>query len=254
MGSEGVAAHRALEAMWKRLYDAFDGTRFERRDDLILVLCPAFPIPQFNGAWIGEDSQTAVDALPGAIAEVEAAGALPWVQTRSRHKRTRQAAIDLGLTHEERIPGMAVRAGELAEVGAEIEIALVVDDDRDETNRILAVSFDAAKELFDGICDGLWTIDEVSWYVGRVGGAIVSTAVGFTADGATGIFNVATPPQHRGRGYGAALTARAVRDGFDAGSEFAFLQSSEMGRSVYHRLGFRNVEEYVLLTRPLAAA
>ena len=33
--------------------------------------------------------------------------------------------------------------------------------------------------------------------------------------------------------------------------EFAFLQSSEIGHSVYRKLGFRDVEEYVLLTRPL---
>jgi hypothetical protein len=44
-----------------------------------------------------------------------------------------------------------------------------------------------------------------------------------------------------------------VRDGFEAGSELAFLQSSEIGHGVYRRLGFRDVEEYVLLTRPFAA-
>jgi predicted acetyltransferase len=78
----------------------------------------------------------------------------------------------------------------------------------------------------------------------------VSTALGFTLDGATGIFNVATPSEHRGRGYGAALTSHALRDGFDAGSEFGYLQSSTIGHGVYQRLGFRDVEEYTLLTRP----
>ena len=93
-------------------------------------------------------------------------------------------------------------------------------------------------------------MEGASWYVGRVGDSIVSTAVGITVDGATGVFNVATPPEHRGRGYGAALTSRVVRDGFAAGSRFAFLESSEIGYGVYRRLGFREVEQYVLLTRP----
>jgi len=92
---------------------------------------------------------------------------------------------------------------------------------------LLAAGFDAPRELFDELAVGLRRIEEASWYVGRADGAIVSTAVGVTLDGATGVFNVATLPAHRGRGYGTALTARAVRDGFEAGSTFGFLQSSD---------------------------
>ena len=87
-------------------------------------------------------------------------------------------------------------------------------------------------------------------YVGRVDGRDVSTAVGFTSGDAVGIFNVATPPEHRGRGYGAALTAAAAAEGFAAGAEFAWLQSSALGLPVYRRLGFREVETYVLRSRP----
>jgi len=36
---------RAFEAMQERLYAAFDGPRFERRSDLIVLLCPELPIP-----------------------------------------------------------------------------------------------------------------------------------------------------------------------------------------------------------------
>ena len=105
---------------------------------------------------------------------------------------------------------MAMWAGELAEVGAEIEVALVVDDDRDETNRRNS-SMGSATDFGRSASS-----------TGTSGGRRRDRLDGrrFTADGATGICNVATPPQHRGRGYGAALTARAVRDGFEAGSEF----------------------------------
>ena len=245
--------HHALEAAWERLYAVFEGARFERRADLIVALYPPFPIPQCNGPWVVEDSQEAVDALPGAIAEVEAAGARPWVQTRSGHKRTRQAAFELGLTHSEQMPGMVVRPGELAELAelpSDIEVGPIAEADIHETNEILATCFGAPKELFDTFCGGLARSENASWYVGRIDGRIVSTAVGFTVDNATGVFNVATPPEHRGRGYGAALTLRAVRDGFEGGSDLAYLQSSDSGHRVYRRLGFRDVEEYVLLTRP----
>jgi ribosomal protein S18 acetylase RimI-like enzyme len=242
--------HRALEASFESLYATLDGAIFERRGDLYLALYPRFPIPQCNGPWIVDDSQAAVDALPGAIAEVEATGAVAWVQTRTGHDRTRRAALELGLTHAERVPGMLMRPGQLVELDSDLDIQLVSADDADATNRVLAVSFGAPKELFDVFNEALAMMDSASLYVGRAEGEIVTTAVGFTADGGTGVFNVGTSPEHRGRGYGAAITSRIVRDGFAAGSELSYLQSSDAGHGVYRRLGFRDVEEYVLLTRP----
>ena len=241
----------ALEAIWARLYLEVEGARFERRGDLILALYPAFPIPQCNGPWVVEDTQKAVDAMAGAIAEVEAAGAWPWVQTRSGHVRTRRAAAEFGLTQIELVPGMVLQPGELVEpAGSAVEIDLIGATEMDATNEILATCFDAPKELFDRFCGVLAVVDEVSWYVGRVADAIVATAVGITMDAVTGVFNVATAPEHRGRGHGAALTARVVQDGFRGGARLAFLQSSDIGHNVYKRLGFRDVEEYSLLTRP----
>jgi predicted GNAT family acetyltransferase len=95
-------------------------------------------------------------------------------------------------------------------------------------------------------------VEGISYYLGRVDGVDVSTSVGYTLGDLVGVFNVATPPEHRGRGYGAALTAEAARQGFAAGAELAWLQASAMGVPVYRRLGFREVEDYLLLTRPEA--
>jgi ribosomal protein S18 acetylase RimI-like enzyme len=243
--------HQAFEGTQERMYAAVDGARFERRSDLIVLTCPGVPIPQFNGAWVVDDSEAAVDALAEAVAEVEATGARPWVQTRSGHERTRRRALELGLRQSLSSPGMLMEPGDLVEPSAEIVIGLVGDSDADAASEILAISFGATKEIYESVCRLLQSANEVSWYAGRVCGAIVSTAIGVTAEGATGVFGVATAPEHRGRGYGAALTARAVRDGFSAGSALAYLQASEIGHGVYRRLGFRDVEEYVLMTRPM---
>ena len=239
-----------MEAAFECIYGEVEGARLDRRSDLLVALLPGVPIPQCNGAWVCEDSDAAVGALADAVAEVEAAGEWPWVQTRSGHERTRQAALALGLTHSERLPGMVVRPDGFVEAHAQLDIGLIADDEIDETNRLLSASFEAPVELFEQFSDAVQQMEEACWYVGRAEGAIVSTAVGFTIGGATGIFNVATPSEHRGHGYGAALTSHAVRDGFDSGSEFGYLQSSAIGHGVYQRLGFRDVEEYTLLTRP----
>jgi predicted GNAT family acetyltransferase len=64
------------------------------------------------------------------------------------------------------------------------------------------------------------------------------------ADDHVGVFNVAVAPDHRRRGYGAALSARTVLDGLATGARRALLMSSEMGLSVYQQLGFREIERW----------
>ena len=254
MESEAAAAHGALESVWSRLYAEVDGARFEKRGDLLFALHPPFPIPQCNGPWVVKDTQAAADALAEAIAEVDASGAWPWVQTRSGHERTQRAATELGLTEREVLPGMVIRPDELAAPSdGGIAIDLIAAGEVDTANAVLAASFGIPQELLDAISTAFVALEGVSWYVGRVDDEVVATALGITIDDVTGVFNVATMPEHRGRGHGAALTARVVQQGFTDGTRLAFLQSSQMGHSVYRRLGFRDVEEYVLLTRPAPA-
>jgi predicted GNAT family acetyltransferase len=70
-----------------------------------------------------------------------------------------------------------------------------------------------------------------------------------TLDDYVGVFNVATPPEHRRRGYGAAITARVVSDGLAAGARWAWLQSSPAGYRVYEELGFRTLERWLAWVR-----
>lgn len=81
-------------------------------------------------------------------------------------------------------------------------------------------------------------------YLAESHGAVVTTAVGITDGEATGVFDVATPPQYRGRGYGTAITAHTIREGFATGARWAWLQSSPEGLGVYERIGFRTVQDW----------
>ena len=73
------------------------------------------------------------------------------------------------------------------------------------------------------------------------------------AGGTAGVFNIATVPAYRGRGYGRAVTSRIVADGVARGADLAYLQSSEDGYPLYESMGFRTVETWTYLCSTSAA-
>jgi GNAT superfamily N-acetyltransferase len=89
----------------------------------------------------------------------------------------------------------------------------------------------------------------IQMFVGRLGGEPV--ACGWLARGAgvAGVYGVQTLPEHRGKGYGAALTRAPMRAGRDAGDRVAVLQAAPLAEPLYARIGFRTVAEVGLYER-----
>lgn len=249
---EGSRLHLALCTVAERLAGVMEGARFEQRDGYVLMTFPTFPIPSFNGVWPDEDS--AAGALGDALAEVDEKRIAPGVLTRSGDTpAVVEAARALGLTATERIPGMVANAGDLKGASAS-ELEVIRVETADGFAQALAVAADGfglpADFLAPLYMSEVTGLDGFEVYLGRAGGRDVTTAASYVVDGEVGIFNVATPAEYRGRGYGAAITDSAVREGLAAGADLAYLQSSAIGESVYRRLGFREVVTYVLLTQP----
>lgn len=110
---------------------------------------------------------------------------------------------------------------------------------------LAAAGFQAPADVFLGLMTpAVIGRPGVRTYVGKVAGEPVVTGVGICLENHVGVFNVATLPAHRRRGYGAMITGRAVRDGFDRGARWAWLQSSPDGYSVYEKLGFTTLESW----------
>ena len=59
-----------------------------------------------------------------------------------------------------------------------------------------------------------------------------------------GVYNVATVPEHRRKGYGEALTAAAARHGAELGATRSILQASGAGEPVYARMGYTTPARY----------
>jgi ribosomal protein S18 acetylase RimI-like enzyme len=249
--AEAERMHEALRTMMETLCGVYEDARFERRAGYDFLVFPPVPVPQFNTVWPLDDS--AAPSLGGALEEIDQLG-LPYsVQARrGRTPKFEEEANRLGLTVEEPMPGMVATPDDLREPEVpDLEIVRIeTADGFAQALAIAAAGFGAPADLLAPLYMlEVAALDGFACYLGRVDGRDVSTSVGYTVDDTVGVFNVATPPEHRGRGYGAALTAQAAREGFAAGADLAWLQSSAMGVSVYRRLGFRQVETYVLLTR-----
>lgn len=108
---------------------------------------------------------------------------------------------------------------------------------------VAASGFEAPEELFLQLMTAeVLHRPGVRCYMGEVDDVPVVTGLGVTMGESVGIFNIATPPQYRGHGFGAAVTARAVADGLDSGACWSFLQSSPAGYGVYAHLGYVTAE------------
>jgi len=164
-------------------------------------------------------------------------------------------ARERGMVEDEPLPLMAVRLPSDAIRDSARHPALTIrtlgPDEGGIHAAIAAEGFEAPLEMFQQLIPPAVLAQPGSHaYVGSVDGRDVVTAFGSTAGDHVGIFNVATPAAHRGRGYGKAITARAALDGFDSGARFAYLQSSPAGLRVYESLGFRILETWSVWVTP----
>lgn len=249
--TDAERTREALRSAFESLFALFEGARYERRGGYDFLFIPQIPIAPFNGVWPLADD--AAPALEDALAEVEAAGVPSSVQLRpDQAPACEEEAKRLGLTKELALPAMVVREADLRAPGVDGLSISTVDSDSDRKLAIetAATGFDAPVAIFEPIYrDSVLALDGFRAYLGRSGDDVVSTAIGYTMGDSAAIFNVATPAAHRGRGYGAAVTAAAALGGFADGAELVWLQASEMGFPVYRGLGFEQVATDLLLTR-----
>jgi predicted GNAT family acetyltransferase len=86
---------------------------------------------------------------------------------------------------------------------------------------------------------------ETAWrlFVGYVDGEPITCAAAYPTAPTTLVEMVATRTEHRGRGYGAVITATAADSNCDVP---AVLIASDDGQGVYERLGFRRISRFTL--------
>jgi ribosomal protein S18 acetylase RimI-like enzyme len=243
--------HAALSATFEGLHSTVGGASFERRTGHVRLLLPSVPIAVFNGVLVESEPCSGIGDW---ISEVEERGLPCGVQLREgQHPEVEAEARAMGLTERTPMPGMALAFEELVEASCDaLDISRVEDEEGLlDAATVAAGSFGAPPAVLQALYrPEVVELDGMNVYLGRVEAEAVTTAIGYRTGREGAIFIVATPVEHRRHGYGAAITSFATRSLFESGADLAWLQTSPMGERVYYRLGFRQVANHILLSRP----
>jgi predicted acetyltransferase len=98
---------------------------------------------------------------------------------------------------------------------------------------------DTAQIFYDAyVKQGFDPDGEIVHYVGYVDEQPVTSASLLCAGGIPGLYNISTPLEYRGRGYGTTITHLCLKVAQDRGYQYACVMPSSMGRKIYRKLGF----------------
>jgi hypothetical protein len=237
----------ALAATWQHLTSALPGA-WSLREGGVIAWVSGVALPTLNGVW-AERADPDPDAIAGLLDRVKATGVPYCLQLRSG------ASAELAglpaahaMSLEEEIPLMVMKdpaALTHARAPSGLELRELMPEQARLHASVAAAGFEAPEELFVQLMTpGLLRLPGVRCYLGERNGRAVTTGMGVTLGDFVGVFSIATPPEHRRQGYGAAVTVRAVADGLAAGAKWSWLQSSPPGYATYARLGFQTVETW----------
>jgi N-acetylglutamate synthase len=227
--------------------DIGDGASYHVRGDASLMIT-GLPIPMLNSV-LTVRTTVAADDVAHLLDVVAQRGVPHGVEIRPGcSPEIAELARARGFVEDEKIPLMAMGHDLdplLAAHHPRLEIKVLEPEGAPVHAAVASEGFEAPVELFERlISPASLRHPEVRVYVGFVEGEPVTTALSSTSGDYVGVYDVATPMRHRAQGYGAAITAQAVIDGFESGASYAYLQSTPMGFRVYERLGFRTLETW----------
>jgi ribosomal protein S18 acetylase RimI-like enzyme len=166
-----------------------------------------------------------------------------WLASKP-NRRARKVFERLGLRHSVDIPGMIAEAvAPPVRPLAALEIRRVDGGStRDAFCGIGSACFHVPLPWFEEVFENPTVWERFVSYVGYVDGDPVTTAAVVAGGGGVGVYNVATLPGHRQRGYGEAVMRHALAEARrGSGVQRVILQSTPAGLRLYERMGFRAV-------------
>lgn len=231
---------------WSALARVMDGGAvFE--DDGLLVADTGMPVSRLNIAFVTRPLTNPFEQMRRAMRFFAERGSPFVVRIPEGLDPASEAACEqLGMPYADTVPGMA-SVEMIAPAGpAELAIQRVATPEALAAFcTVVAEGFELPVDVAEGLLPPAILLEpEFDLFLGHAEGKPVATATLIRSGGVAGVYMVATLPEYRKRGFGEALTWRAVEAGAGDGCDIAALQASEMGQPIYERMGFKLVSPY----------
>ena len=252
MDRDASRAAAAVEVCLRSMVSSMPKSVSHRGEPGILAFVTGIAIPAMNGVTVCH-TDADINIVRRLLSTVVDSGFSCQLQGRmALHESLSGIAEEFGMVPDEGVPLMVVHD---APVWARLSQGLptfreLPSGERGLHAAVMAAGFEAPIEVIRQTVELIHLIPSLRMYVAEVDGVPVSTAATIlTEPDSVMVFNVATPPENRRLGYGAAVTDHAIRSAVSDGARWAWLQSSPDGLLMYERMGFRQVESWPTWTR-----
>jgi GNAT superfamily N-acetyltransferase len=243
-----VRANRANLYEFFRYFEHSPYMEFTKADGLSRWSC-TFQYAWFNAVLCARDATPADNAfIEDSLAYFKAKNTSEiswWLEDGVNLASWEALLTPRGFKLEEGPSGMSADLNQLNEAvnmpaGAEIKM---VNDEKSVQDCAEALVYGYGfppdwKDITINFVRGLGLDTPYRSYVAYWEGKPVSTAGVFFGEEVAGIYSVATLPEARGKGFGAAVTLAPLLEARKIGYRVGILQASQMGFPVYKRLGF----------------
>lgn len=238
MADDDVLAGRVAEAYTADATVAASGAPGRHTALVHGIRCVVYGVAERWGAQAITFDEPRREAIEAATAWLDERAGASMVMTRARYAGHPALA---GRVPDHEMPALVLRddhaAGSRDTAGLDIGPAR----DRDEYLAVFGAELAAlvtAADLADPRRIHL---------VGRHEGVPVAIAMVRRSVDAAEVGAVAVLPEHRGRGFGTAISAAATRAALATGAELVWLHSTPMSQRIYERLGYRVVDVHLQL-------
>ncbi len=231
---------------WRLMTEACGGDVLDGGD--LIAVATGAPVAMLNVAFVLRSLAEPERALQEAVKFFDERD-LPFV-LRVREgvdPRAEQVAEDMGMPYSDTVPGMALFP--IPETPRPVE-GLAIETVRDERtlalfNKVMSEGFGMPLEIATRLLTAaILQQPSAELYLGYWDGEPVATATLIVTGSTAGVYNVVTVEAYRRRGIGEAMTWHCISRGRQSACSLAALQTSQMGQSVYERMGFRMVAPY----------
>jgi GNAT superfamily N-acetyltransferase len=223
---------------WGQIAEGSGGSVW-RQGEVVAAIVTAAPDRSIFNSVFYEDGPELIESLEAIGAAYERAGVSAWTVWVPEADAETAAALE-GAGH--RFDGaprlMAMELSELRDPEAGEELQISERPDYAELARINEVAYGYPPGEYRAVAQA--PMPGVRIYFAQLDGEDVSALAVWPHGSDAVVIWVATLPEARGRGIAGRLLAHALRAARTDGLRTTTLQSSELGRPVYERLGYRD--------------